>query len=127
MTAENYAQASYEALKGGMDVEAVLVRLKEILEKNGHGGLLKESIRELLVQLEKDEADNTAHLVVAKAGDAKRYEKDVAEFMRVRGIEQYTTSVDEALVGGFVIRGKGHELNASYKKSLLTIYRSLTA
>jgi F0F1-type ATP synthase delta subunit len=120
MTAENYAQASYEALKGGMDAEVVLVRLKEILQKNGHSSLFKESARGLMARLVKDDAANVAELTVAKASDAKA-------FLTAQGIQHTKTIVDETIVGGFIVSGKGRELNASYKKSLLNIYRSLTA
>ena len=127
MTADIYAQAGYEALEGGMPIAKVLSRLEEVLTSRGHASLYKESLGGLLARVEKKESENVAHVTVAHKGAEKNFATEIKSFLKEGGIEHSSIHVDETIVGGYIIEGKGKREDASYKKSLLEIYRALTA
>lgn len=127
MTAEIYAQASWEALKNDTSIAKVLSGLTIVLKTHGHSALYKEVLRDLLVHVEKAESQKVAHITVATKGDEKRLASEIKKFIEAQGVEHTVLQVDEKIIGGFIASAKGREMNASYKKSLLKIYQSLTA
>lgn len=125
MTADIYAQAGYEALLGGMTIAKVLSRLKEVLDARGHSSLYKVSLEGILARVEKAEAGEVAHVTVANKGAEKHFANELKQFLKEEGMEHSLIHIDETIIGGYIIEGNGKREDASYKNSLLTIYKSL--
>lgn len=121
-----YIKAVLEQLLSGKDGEVVIKNLKVALAKKGHGRLLGAILRGALRQLEHD--------VVAKAPQikvAKNNEEIVAKAkatLATLGSDSVLIPVvktDETLVGGYVVTVADKQVDASYKRALLNLYRKV--
>lgn len=120
---DTYATAAYLALEDGMMLPDVLKRLVEVLEKRGHSKLYGGILRELEKKIAgAEEAKTTVRL--ADTDDEKVLKAEIAAALTEIGGEQvYELETDESLVGGFVLETKDRMVDASYKRSLLSLYR----
>lgn len=118
MKPENFAQAVFELEQQGVAADAIVQGLSHTLQRRGMRGLLPNilsSYRKL-----KTHAQSDAHrLTVAREKDA-----DVAR--KESGAPKDTSvDVDERLIGGYRLLGKGKLLDNSYKAHLLELYRKV--
>lgn len=121
-----YVTALTESILTGTDIETALTRLRARLERQGHmrlyGQILKASARVLSAKLK----ETVPQVVVARLGQVSD-EILRAAIARLGSTETaYEQSVDETIVGGFIVRFKDHVLDASYKSRLLDLYRQIT-
>lgn len=134
MKASWYAEALYEALqnrevKTEADVHKVFARFRKVLAARGHEKLLPFIMHELEKIEEREKNINQVLLITAdKKSQSKwshaydHYEKE--GFIPKHAIRQEV--VDESIVGGYQIRTKDTIIDASYKKSLIELYRKIT-
>lgn len=122
-----YSEALYQAVSGGMRLDSALKRLREILEQNGHSALYLKILKNAEVLFSKDEACASLEIVLARESDEKRFKHEIAEIKKETGATHTTIRIDPTIVGGYIARAADTETDASYKRSLLQIYRALTA
>lgn len=122
-----YAEALYGAIASGTKLDVALSRLKGILKGRGHDALYGKILKATEARLAKDEEAGTLQIVLARASDEKTYKKEIEKIQEALGATHTTIRIDETIAGGYIARTKDREIDASYKKSLLTVYRSLTA
>lgn len=122
-----YAAAVQSLLESGVDVERVVQGLMRTLTQKGHRRLLPGILRALEVYEAERMRTATATLTVARDEDAARFKDEIAATAHELGASApYDTEVDERIIGGYIFRSGTHELDASYRRSLLSLYRSIT-
>lgn len=125
---QQYAQALWQMIEGGMDHKKAVDSLHKKLEAEGRTQMwgrigkaferiaqrsLQRSRLTLFVAREKD-----AHRATSEAKKALETMKYQAKDMNVK--------VDESLIGGWRLEGAEHLVDASFKKQLLSIYNRST-
>jgi len=121
-----YVTALVESVLAGKPVEEVLRELKALLVRRGHERLWSQVLKAAQRELEVKERRDTPELTLAKAGVVD--ESAIAAALKALGAAtaDYTTTVDETLVGGFTLRVRGLLLDKSYKRALLKLYEQIT-
>jgi len=123
MTATVYAHALYNA----KDTEGCVSNLVEILKKRGHTMLLPEIVSAFR-KIEATHVSKKPTLVVAKDGDGSIYKEATEHYREEFSIKgEVEIKVDDTLVGGYVLRTVDKTIDNSYKRSLLDLYRLITA
>ncbi|MEY2665110.1 MAG: synthase delta subunit [Candidatus Parcubacteria bacterium] len=123
-----YAIAFLKSLETGMAVDAALVGLKATLAKKQHTKLLGGVLLEVLRVLEAQKGTKQAVVAVAKISDMKSLKTAIEAALSELGVAKETPVkevVDETLIGGFVATFNYKEHDASYKKSLKSLYESI--
>ncbi len=123
-----YAQAFLASLESGMAVDTAIAGLKKSLEKKNHTKLLGAVLLEVARVLEAAPQGNQAVVAVAAAGDIAALKASIAAALEELGVTKETEVkevVDETLIGGFVATYNHKEHDASYKKSLKSLYESI--
>jgi len=125
---EAYAQALWKMVDGGAKPKEAVVKLRAHLSTAGRMGLFPRIARAFSRLAERYERVNNLVLTVARKKDeasalraAKKHLADVD--IETKGI---TLQLDESLVGGWRLEGKGILLDASYRKQLLSLYNLAT-
>jgi F0F1-type ATP synthase delta subunit len=122
-----YITAIVKTLLEGKEVESVLKSTKQLLAKKGHECLWPAILQGTLRELEKSGQDNVPQVTVAK--DTKEQSSKILEALKTLGLEAdatYDVSVDDSLIGGFIVRYKDRMIDASYKRALVDLYRNVT-
>lgn len=126
MRARDYIQAVRQLLREGHDPEAVFHELKAVLARKGHEKLHAQILRGVAMQIEKDMQGTKAIVTLARTEDSTKEKHAIAAALETLGsTSDHETVIDPTIIGGFVLRQGGKMLDTSYKKQLLTLYRSL--
>jgi F0F1-type ATP synthase delta subunit len=124
-----YSQAFLEVVKDGMPVETALAGLRAALTKKNHSKLLAPVLLEVARVLEAEKFANQAVIKTAKEADHKALKTQIETVLAELGVSKdisVKTVVDETLVGGFVATFDYKEHDQSYKKSLKSLFESIT-
>lgn len=125
MRVKDYSSAVIALVKDGMSLDTALTSLRNMLTRRGHTRLYPKILRDLERVAEGLTKEGTVTVTVAHEDDLSVHkdaiERSIAE---LRGTT-HVTRVDETITGGFIAEGKEKRIDQSYKKQLLTIYRSL--
>lgn len=124
-----YAQAFLEMIQEGMSVETALAGLRTALEKKNYSKLLVPILLEVQRVLEAQKDAKQARVATASTADAKVLKAKITEALKTLGIEKSTVVkevVDETLVGGFVATFDYKEYDQSYKRTLKSLFESIT-
>lgn len=129
MTPKVIATALLLAEKGkqGEELDKVVARLLELLRQHNKQHLLPFVVAEVERQSTALRSSRTM-LFVAAENDAATYKKQVHVLLQELAApqeEDIATTVDPTLVGGFRLRSRGTEIDASYKRKLLSLYDTL--
>lgn len=122
-----YSEALYQAVHGGIRLDSALKRLREILDQNGHSALYHKILKNAEILFKKDEARASLEIVLARESDEKRFKHEIAELKKETKATHTTIRIDPSIIGGYIARAADTETDASYKRSLLSVYRALTA
>lgn len=126
MRARDYIQAIRELLREGHDPEAVFRNLTILLKRKGHEKLHAQILRGVSTQIEKDIQGDTALVTLAREHDCKVQKHAIESVLASMGTEtNFEITIDPAIIGGFTAVQGGKIVDQSYKKQLLTLYRSL--
>lgn len=124
-----YAQAFLEMIQEGMSVETALTGLHTALAKKNYSKLLVPILLEVQRVLEAQKDAKQARVATASTTDAKVLKAKITEALKTLGIEKSTVVkevVDETLVGGFVATFDYKEYDQSYKRTLKSLFESIT-
>lgn len=127
--AHNYAAALIALEREGFDADAAMRGLMRTLKQRGHERLLPAIGRALTAHAARNAAGRSARIIVARSSDAKTFARDIAEAADSLAVSPASLAVetDEAIIGGFVIATPEKRYDASYRRSLIDIYRAATA
>jgi F0F1-type ATP synthase delta subunit len=125
MRVHDYSEAVRTLVREGFSLDAALDGLRTMLTTRGHSRLYPKILKELLTESIKDEVRDTATVTVARKGDAEAHEKEIKTHLTTLSQKHHTVVVDESIVGGYIVEGTNARIDNSYKKRLLTLYRSL--
>ena len=113
---------------GGKQPHAAVTAMKKNLEARGRSALLPKIARAFARLAAKESQKNTLTLTIARQKDAKMALKEVEKVLaeqRVADMDLCET-VDEKLIGGWRLEGKGLLVDNSWKSALLSIYNRAT-
>ncbi|MEK7531007.1 MAG: F0F1 ATP synthase subunit delta [Patescibacteria group bacterium] len=99
-------------------------KLVAYMKNRGHLSYLPQALR----MAEADIAQDTAIVVtVAKTEDASRYADQIASALKELGAgsDEYSIVVDEKIVGGTLVVGRGRVIDNSHRTRLVSIYQSV--
>ena len=131
MRAAHYAHALYSAITDHpKDEEKLVGNFIEALKVNGHTHFLPRIIRSLERYHARDEKERTISITSGK----ELSEKDTQEILRKEPFKNLLTAshkrveriVDDSVIGGVIVRTKAVRVDASYKRALLELYKSIT-
>ncbi len=118
-----YAQALWKMVERGMDHKKAVNALRETLREHGRESLLPRIGRAFARIAARDAKKNDLVLTIAEEKGEAAAKRDAKEVLKDLGIEgDLKTQVDDALIGGWRLEGRGVLVDSSYKKQLLEIY-----
>ena len=123
MTAEAYAQALWQTIQRGTAPKKAIASLHALLVRHGRIALLPR-VGRAFTRIALREAKRTdITLSVARLKDTRAAKQSVKKLVSELRVEasDVKTAVDEHLIGGWRLEGRGTLVDASYKKHLLSL------
>ncbi len=124
---DTYIKASLELLKAGEPVEVVLKNMQQVMAKKGHSSLYGSVLQGLVTQIESQDELAQPMVIVANAKDVDA--ERVKSLLKEIGseAENYSTTVDETVVGGMIVSHNYKMIDESYKTKLKNLYQSIVS
>lgn len=123
MKEAHYTEAVLTLLREGKKITEVLKGLKKTLEDRGHTALLPRILRRIHRSFEEGGGEGDAVTAyVAREEDQKKFKREIAAFAGEASVAFHT---DETLIGGYIARKEGAQVDASYKRQLVDVYRNI--
>lgn len=119
-----YAQALWKMVEGGMTPLKAVAAIKETLAAHGRTALLPRIARAFARLAEREARKSDVVLTIADEKDEKGAKKAAQEILTKLGLESegLKTRVDDTVIGGWRLEGKGLLVDHSYKQRLLSMY-----
>jgi F0F1-type ATP synthase delta subunit len=123
-----YAQALWQMIEGGTSPKKALDAMVASLKSRGREALLPRIARAFERLAEREMRKNTVVVSVAKEKDASTAKREAKELLEEIGADtkDLDVKIDESLIGGWRIEGRGVLADRSFKKSLLEMYNHAT-
>lgn len=123
-----YAHALWRMIEKGMGPAEAVAAIKNNLAVRGRVVLLPKIGRAFARLAAREARKNTMTLSVARQKDAVHALKAAEKMLTEQGITEtdLCETIDESLIGGWRLEGRGLLFDTSWKKSLLTIYNRAT-
>ena len=123
---ESYQQAVLSLINQGVHPDKVLSGLELTLKKHGHSALFPSILRGVLRVIEAKPAA-TAVVTVAKAEDLATYRQAIdASLKQLNAEGEVNETIDDSIVGGYIVSANNQMLDKSFKHQLVSLYRNLT-
>ncbi|HEY4526296.1 MAG TPA: F0F1 ATP synthase subunit delta [Candidatus Paceibacterota bacterium] len=124
-----YAEALWEMVEKGKAAHEAVAALKKMLEARGRLALLPRIGKAFQRLAAKEAKKNTCTLTIARQKDAQKAVKEVEQVLAELkiGDTDLCETVDESLIGGWRLEGRGMLVDQSWKKALLDIYTRATS
>ena len=121
-----YAQGLFELLKDGKDLDSLLRSLSDTLEKRGHTKLYVGILKELITTLEESDKKATAKVIVARESDLTTFNAQIQKVLEsAENPRNISETVDDTLIGGYVVKTRNEIIDASQKRALLSLYENI--
>lgn len=119
-----YAQALWQLIENGMEPKKALHALVESLKVRGREALLPRIARSFERLAEREMRKNAVTISVAHEKDANAAKRGAKKILEEAGIEvkDMDMKIDESLIGGWRLEGRGVLVDNSFKNSLLEMY-----
>lgn len=127
MNSKVYTEALINTLDTHLAIDKALAGLRAVLESRGHSALYLKILKDTKSALEKKVLDKTATITLARKSDEKVYANAIEYFLQTADAKAKHIVIDEHIVGGFIAKTKTKKQDQSYRESLASVYRSLTA
>jgi F0F1-type ATP synthase delta subunit len=123
-----YAQALWQMIEDGAKPHEAVASLKKTLQAKGRMALLPRIGRAFERLAARKLSGSKMTLTVAREKDAKVALKEAKEVLTQLGAADFDLceAVDDSLIGGWRLEGRGVLVDQSWKKSLLSIYNAAT-
>jgi F0F1-type ATP synthase delta subunit len=129
MKAQQYAEALFLATRNASEekLDAVAIRVVQLLDEKGHRTLLPAILRELEKINQKRGGLEETLIRVAKKTDATVFQSSIDTDIKSLNATQLPqkVEVDDTLIGGYEVIANGKRFDRTYKRSLLTMYTNL--
>jgi len=123
----HYIQATIEMIQSETAVEAVFEGLQKSMQKKGHMRLYASILRGVLRILETKKDVAIATVVVANSADVQKYADTIkATLTSIEAGEDFSTEIDETIIGGVIVKANNTIVDQSYKTALTNLYRLTT-
>ncbi|HTR18796.1 MAG TPA: F0F1 ATP synthase subunit delta [Candidatus Paceibacterota bacterium] len=121
---KSYAQALWQLVEEGMEPKKALHALVESLKVRGREALLPRIARAFERLATREMKKNAIIVSVAREKDTHKAKREVKAILEEIGADSKNLDVqlDESLIGGWRLEGKGVLVDKSFKKSLLDMY-----
>lgn len=121
---QQYAQALWKMAEGGTSPHKAVASLKEVLEKHGRLALLPRIGRAFARLADREVSKSALVLTVAREKDERHAHKEVKEILASMDArtDDLKTQVDDSIIGGWRLEGRGMLVDNSYKNRLLELY-----
>ena len=125
---EAYAEALWRVIENGMEPAKAIASLKNSLERSNRSSLLPKIARAFGHLASRQARKNTMTLSIAQTKDVAQALKEAEKILAEQGIREtdLCESIDETLIGGWRLEGRGLLVDQSWKKSLLSMYNAAT-
>jgi F0F1-type ATP synthase delta subunit len=125
---EGYAQALWKVIHAGTPAHKAVQALTETLKAHGRIALSPRIAKAFARIAERESGREGAVLTVAREKDERHAHAEAKKVLAEMGVEiqDLKTEVDDTLIGGWRLEGRGTLIDASYKKHLLDIFSSVT-
>lgn len=125
---KSYAQALWVMIEKGKAPHEAVAALKKMLEARGRLALLPRIGKAFERLAAKESQKNTLTLTIARQKDAQKALKEVEKVLTEKKITDVDLceSIDESLIGGWRLEGRGLLIDNSWKHSLISIYNRVT-
>jgi len=123
MLARDYATAIAALEKKGMSANEIAQGVARVLTARGHARLLPQIARLHEAGARTLARQNAVTLILAREKDAEVYRTQIEKLAAGR---LYETVIDERIVGGFIFTAEGTVHDASQRRALTTLYRTIT-
>lgn len=128
MTPRHYAELLFTLTRSKTSEAKIVEQFLAILKSRGHEALLPRIIREYERVAEREERREGVVMRVAKKGEGKKYTKEVKEILSQLAIDTEPQEVvDEALVSGYSLESADFRYDASARRSLISLFETLSA
>lgn len=114
-----YAQALMRMIQKGKTPKEAVHALKDVLDVRGRSALMPRISRAFEQLAARESKKNEEILYVAKEKDAHRAMKEAGAPKDARVV------TDPHMIGGWRLEGRGVQKDASYKRYLLDLYRTV--
>ena len=123
-----YAQALLKIVQSGTSHEKAVADLKKMLASRGRSALLPKIARAFKRLAAREANRDTMTLTVARKKDFATALKAAQSVLAEQGMKEMDLceSVDDTLIGGWRLEGRGLLIDRSWKNSLLSIYNRVT-
>ncbi|MBI2612747.1 F0F1 ATP synthase subunit delta [Candidatus Kaiserbacteria bacterium] len=123
-----YAQALWEMVEGGAKPKEAVSKLLATLKLHGREALMPRIARAFARIAARESAKKSVTLTIADEKHAAAAKRTAKEALHELGIdtEDLAIQADDSLIGGWRLEGRERLHDASYKKSLLSIYNRAT-
>lgn len=123
-----YAEALWTLIEKGKAPHEAVAALKKSLEARGRLALLPKIARAFARLAARESGKHTFTLSVARQKDMQTALIEVKKVLAGQSLGEFDLceQVDETLVGGWRLEGKGLLMDQSWKKALLSIYNRAT-
>lgn len=115
-------------IESGRKPSEAIAAMKQHLAKRGRSALLPKIAHALVRLAARQKIRTTMTLSIARLEDAKRAIKKAENVLAQEGVPgtDLCEEVDEALIGGWRLEGRGILVDRSWKRSLLSMYNRAT-
>ncbi|MBI4094024.1 F0F1 ATP synthase subunit delta [Candidatus Kaiserbacteria bacterium] len=123
-----YAKALWQMVEGGTTPKQAVAKLRDYLAGRGRINLLPRIGRALLRIAARERGKRAVVLSVAAKKDTAKAEREARQLLQELGADSGDVEihVDDSLIGGWRLEGRECLVDASFKKSLLSIYNRAT-
>ncbi|TSC62845.1 MAG: hypothetical protein Athens041674_395 [Parcubacteria group bacterium Athens0416_74] len=125
---KTYAQVLWSLVSNGSTPHAAVSAIKAKLQADGRSALLPRVARAFARLSEREAGRNTVVLTVAREKDERHAKSAAKEILAQLGADAdgLKTQVDDSIIGGWRLEGRGMLVDNSYKSTLLNIYNQVT-
>jgi F0F1-type ATP synthase delta subunit len=125
---KTYAQVLWSLVSNGSTPHAAVGAIKAKLQADGRSALLPRVARAFARLSEREAGRNTVVLTVAREKDERHAKSAAKEILAQLGADAdgLKTQVDDSIIGGWRLEGRGMLVDNSYKSTLLNIYNQVT-
>ncbi len=126
MLIHDYSKAATALLCEGKPIEDVLDGLLQTATRHGHKRLLAAILRDIIRQFEKLSTGDIAEVRVVREQDAQKFQNEIRATLTSLGADgKPSIVIDKNIIGGSIVSFRNNVVDASYKKQLLSLYKTI--
>lgn len=124
-----YAQALWKLVEDGVTPHKAVQAIEASLKKAGRGALMSRIARSFERLAQREEGKQGVVLTVAREKDERQARAAAKKDLAALGVEDsgLKTQIDDSIIGGWRLEGRGMLVDNSYKSALKEIYNRVTS